>query len=83
MSPSETVSILPSAKINPLEIGSKLISLSYAISIYNTIQFVNFKPLSYCFEETIGSDVMASFASRPVSRLIRSYNKPGDITKEC
>ena len=37
-----------------------------------------FKPLSYCFEETIGFDVKASFARRLVSRLI----KPGDITKE-
>ena len=27
-------------------------------------------------------DVQASFVSRPVSRLIRWYNKPGDITKE-
>ena len=36
------------------------------------------KPLSYCFEETIGYDIKGSFASRPVSRLI----KPGDITKE-
>ena len=34
-------------------------------------QFVIFKPLSYCFEETIGFDVKASFASRPRSRLIR------------
>ena len=42
-------------------------------------QFVIFKPLSYCFEETIGFDVKASFASRPVSCLIRLYNKPGDI----
>ena len=25
---------------------------------------------------------MASFASRQMSRLIRRYNKPGDITKE-
>ena len=33
-------------------------------------QFLMFKPLSYCFEETIGFDVKASFASRPVSRLI-------------
>ena len=45
-------------------------------------QFVIFKPLSYFFEETIGFDVKASFASRPVPRLIRWYNKPGDITKE-
>ena len=29
------------------------------------------KPLSYCFKETIGFDVKASFASRPVSPLIR------------
>ena len=41
-------------------------------------QVVIFKPLSYCFEETIGYDIKGSFASRPVSRLI----KPGDITKE-
>ena len=27
-------------------------------------QFVNFKPLSYCFEETIGFDVKALFTSR-------------------
>ena len=30
------------------------------------IPFVIFKPLSYCFEETIGFDVKASFESRPV-----------------
>ena len=46
------------------------------------IQFVIFKPLSYCFEETIGFDVKASFVSRPESRLIRWYDEPGDITKE-
>ena len=34
-------------------------------------QFLICKPLSYCFEETIGFDVKASFASRPVLRLIR------------
>ena len=34
-------------------------------------QFVIFKPLSCCFEETIGFDVKTSFASRPLSRLIR------------
>ena len=46
-------------------------------------QFVIFKSISYCFEETIEFDVKASFASRPVSRLIRWYIKPGDdITKE-
>ena len=37
-----------------------------------------FKP----FKETIGFDVKASFASRPVSRLIRWYNKQDEITKE-
>ena len=47
-----------------------------------TAQLVIFKPLSYCFEEAIGFDVKASSASRPVSRLIRWYNKPGNITKE-
>ena len=44
-------------------------------------QFVIFEPLSYCFKETIEFDVKASFSSRPVSRLIRWHNKPGDITK--
>ena len=42
-------------------------------------QFVIFKPLSYCFKETVGFDVKATFARRPVSGLI----KPGDITKKC
>ena len=37
--------------------------------------FVIFKPLSYCFEETIGFDVKASSASYLVSRLIKWYNK--------
>ena len=40
-------------------------------------QFLLFKPLSYCFEETIGFDEKASFPSRPVSRQFRFYNKPG------
>ena len=39
-----------------------------------SIQFVTFK--------TVGFDVKTSFASRPSLRLIRWYNKPGDITKE-
>ena len=42
-------------------------------------QFVVFKTLSYFFEGTIEFDVKASFASRPVLRLIRWYNKPADI----
>ena len=41
-------------------------------------QFIIFKPLSYCFEETIGFDVKSSFARRPVPRLI----KPDDIAKK-
>ena len=41
-----------------------------------------FKQLSYCFEKTIGVDIKALSASRTVSRLIRWYNKSGDITKE-
>ena len=47
-----------------------------------SLQFVIFKPLSCCFKETIRLDVKASFASRPLSRLIRWYNKPGDIATE-
>ena len=39
------------------------------------LQSVVFKPLSYCFEETIGLDVKASFERPPKSRLI----KQGDI----
>ena len=46
------------------------------------VEFVNFNPLSYCLGEIIGFDEKTSFASRPVSHLIRWYNKPGDITKE-
>ena len=36
-----------------------------------TFQLVIFKPLSYCFKETLGFDVKVSFASRPVLHLIR------------
>ena len=36
-----------------------------------SLQFVIFKSLGYCFEETIGFDVKTSFANRPVSGLIR------------
>ena len=46
------------------------------------LTFAIFEPLSYCFKETIGFDVKASFTSRPVSCLIRWYNKPRDITTE-
>ena len=52
-------------------------------SARNLKQFVIFKPLSYCFKETIiGFDKKALLAIHPVLRLIRWYNKPGDITKE-
>ena len=43
----------------------------YFVNEIFSTQFVIFKPLSYCFEETIGFDVKSSFVSRPVSRLIR------------
>ena len=56
-----------------------LVGKQRAVLIY---QFVIFKPLSCCFQETIGFDVKSSLASRPMSRLIRWYNKPGDITKK-
>ena len=42
------------------------------------VSFVIFKTLSYVFEEAIGFGVKASFARRPVWRLI----KAGDITKQ-
>ena len=38
----------------------------YVLSSKQTYQCVIFKPLSYCFEETIGFDVKASFTSRRV-----------------
>ena len=41
-------------------------------------QLVIFKPLNYCFKETIGFDVIDLFASPPSLRLIRWYNKPCD-----
>ena len=50
--------------------------------ILKRYQFVTFNPRSYCFEETIGCYVKASFPCRTVSRLIIWYNKPGDVTKE-
>ena len=55
-------------------------SLKNALALKKQLEI--FKPLSCCFEERIGFDVKTSFASHPVSHLIRSYNKPGDITKE-
>ena len=62
-----------------LKRGAKLNTLvkksAYEFVTY-IMQFVIFKPLSYCFKEIIiGFVVKASFASRPLSRLIRWYNK--------
>ena len=59
---------------------SKNNAVCYILECYmhgSSIQFVVFKPLSYCFEETVGFDKQASFARPPVSLFI----KPGDITK--
>ena len=53
----------------------------YSLECYmhgSSIQFVVFKPLSYCFEETMEFNKQTSFARPQVSRFI----KPGDITKE-
>ena len=60
--------------------SSKWIQSNLFSTIYFrfSTQIVIFKPLSYCLEEIIGFDVNASFASRPVSRLI----KPSDIIKK-
>ena len=40
-------------------------SLKYPHEVDLSFQFVIFKPLTYCFKETIGFDVKASSASRP------------------
>ena len=54
----------------------------FGICLANSNHLTIFKHLSYFFEETIGFNVNALFVSRPVLRLIRWYNTPGDITKE-
>ena len=46
------------------------VAVAVVVVVVVVVQFVIFKSLSYCFEETIGFDVKVSFASRPVSRLI-------------
>ena len=51
-------------------------------SVFLIEQFVIFKRVSYYFKEAIRFDIKALFVSRPVSRLIRWYNKPDDTTKE-
>ena len=49
---------------------SSLVEKEYNNFELALLQFVIFKPLSYCFGETIGFDVKASLPSRQVSRLI-------------
>ena len=49
----------------------EMISQAYImVNCLKHYEFVIFKPLSHCFEETIGFGVKASFISRPTSRLI-------------
>ena len=75
----------PLLRIFAAEKGSLVVYFFGSTANYSfelIFQFVILKPLSYCFEETIGFEVKASFSSRPMSRLIRWHNKPGDITKE-
>ena len=50
-------------------ISAQIVPCTYKKSV-TPVQFVAFKPLRYCFEETIEFDVKTSFASRPVSHLI-------------
>ena len=48
-----------------------------AVALCSLYQFVVFKPLSYCFEETIGFHIKASFTRLPL-RLIKpvdTHNK--------
>lgn len=57
-------------------INWKVTAIYYTDHDY-VFQFVNFKPLSHCFEETVGFDIITLFTRRLVSDLI----KPGHITK--
>ena len=53
----------------------KNITSSISENVYHirtlVVQFLIFKPLSYCFEETIRLDIKASFTSWSVPLLIR------------
>ena len=62
--------------------GWLLLKLTQYFFLEHFSQFVILKPLSYCFEEAIRFEVKVSFASRPVSHLIRWFNKPCNTTKE-
>ena len=62
-----------------------MLFLSFASVAFNKylikfpcFQFVVFKLVSYCFEETIGHDTKALFTRPLLSHII----KPGDKTKE-
>ena len=50
-------------------ISAQIVPCTHKKSV-TPVQFVTFKPLRYCLKETVGLDVKASFASRPVSFLI-------------
>ena len=68
---NKSVGTLNSGRMVVRIASAKITESKGSISSY---QFVIFKPLSFCFEETIWFDVKVSIASRPVSRLIRWYN---------
>ena len=53
-------------KLGPFDHRAKFVEEKISTDIQSAI----FKPLSYCFEETIGFDSKASSASHPVSHLI-------------
>ena len=53
------------------------VAFKYLIK-FPCFQFVVFKLVSYCFEETIGLDIKALFTRPSLSHII----KPGDKTKE-
>ena len=65
-------------KLGPFDHRAKFVEEKISTDIQSAI----FKPLSYCFEETMGFDSKASSASHPVSHLISWYNNQVDIIKE-
>ena len=46
---------------------------SFQFEIFNPLNIISFINMVYCFEEIIGFDIKASFASRPVSRDITNH----------
>ena len=67
---------------NSFSLQATLIHCKVTAIYYNdhdhVFEFVNFKPLSHCFEEIVGLDVKALFTRRLVASLI----KPGHITNK-